>query len=112
MAEAARLKRKGFVQTLRVLSDKCQDVATIRDDSGGWIPNYGPFCEKTSVGKVSPRSWDMCLQCDALEMFYAGGGEWGDVSGRLTVPSCVWGRWGHRPRLFNPLEMAFLRYSI
>jgi hypothetical protein len=34
MTEAARLKRKGFVQTLRLLSDKCQDVATIRDDSG------------------------------------------------------------------------------
>ena len=53
----------------------------------------------------------MCLQCDALEMFYAGGGEWGDCSGRLTVPSCVWGCWGHRPRLFNPLEMAFLSLS-
>jgi hypothetical protein len=23
------------------------------------FPNYGPVCVKTSVGKVSPRSWDM-----------------------------------------------------
>ena len=34
MAESARDKRKGFVQTLRALSDKCWDVVAIRDDSG------------------------------------------------------------------------------
>ena len=34
MAESARDKRKGFVQTLRALSDKCRDVVAIRDDSG------------------------------------------------------------------------------